>query len=159
MRKYPDIKVEHTEGCSFALSTERDGRKVTFSSAEPYSYTTRVSKLLSRLAGLGGEAGSVEIDKTAPCLTIEDRKKGLEAYILYDKERSIVILQIKKEGEFENTFVSSYGSIQKHLSTPMNERDAKKLMKRYERLFKEESRLLGVRRYEKTALAGLSLKL
>lgn len=146
--RYESVDAEYLGNGAFTLSTERNGRKVTYNSQETYTVTT-TSPLLGLFSKRLG--GPMKFERTAPAMTINDSEKNETAYILHDKKHDAVIVRIQKENQAPLQIIK-YG-YQVLCSDPsMSDEVASKIASNYANIFRQQQRLLDVKVHKKQAL-------
>ena len=137
MKKYSDIQVEKTGANSFMLLYNDEEKDLIFNSAEIIE--------------------STDFSILAPTLQVKDKQKGLDWKMFWAEEAEIKALEIRSKQETILKITSEPGQVSTiypyaHLATGKE----RKLMRTYERKFKKESRLFGVKKYDQVSLASLA---
>ena len=142
-QEYASVDVSYHMNGSFTLTAERDERRVTYNSQDPYSFTT-TSPILSLFnKDLGGP---MEHRRMGQSIAIEDPKKRTTSYTLHDKKEGVTYVRI---GTLE---IYAMGHQIVCSDPTMNDETASEIISVYIDQFKVEQRLLRVIAHKKQEL-------
>lgn len=141
--KYESVEANYHLDSSFTLSASRDGRNVEYKSNETYTVTT-TSPLLSLFSKKLG--GPMEEERFAPSVSIKTEEE--ETNILYDQEHDTTVVTVQRTDKNQLMIMKSGYQIMSNQSQ-MPEDTMNALVRQYQGIFKQEQRLLNVKKHHK----------